>query len=278
MISDQAVQIAEFAAKALVAAEQLRIKTKPLDNFWLAPGQRDVLLLVPGLSKTIKNKLAKEKPLHRGGSRQHDDGLGRRLTGRRAAEAGGVVACCQASDGSPSRGNHGEGRTTGKEEAETQVDRSNPTFFTSSRSRCSNRILRSGGESRFRTARSTNCTNISRQRWAGPIPISTSSRSRASDTVIPNFWTTASRISSALIQRSRWSATFCPRPASDSLSSTSTTSVTAGNTKFCTRAARPGERQEVSALLGRRTSLPARRCRWSVGLCGVPGGPGRPEA
>jgi len=63
VISDQAVQIAEFAARALVAAKQLRIKTKPLDNFWLAPGQRDVLFLVPGVSKAIKNKLAKEKPL-----------------------------------------------------------------------------------------------------------------------------------------------------------------------------------------------------------------------
>ncbi len=63
VISDQAVQIAEFAAKALVAAEQLRIKTKPLEDFWLAPGQQEVLLLIPGLSKTIKNKLAKEKSL-----------------------------------------------------------------------------------------------------------------------------------------------------------------------------------------------------------------------
>ena len=62
-ISDQAVQIAEFAAQALMAAEQLRIKTKPLDNFWLAPGQQEVLLLIPSLSKTIKSKLAKEKPL-----------------------------------------------------------------------------------------------------------------------------------------------------------------------------------------------------------------------
>ena len=60
VISDQAVQIADFAAKSLIAAEQLRIKTKSLDNFWLAPGQRDVLLLVPGISKTIKNKLAKD--------------------------------------------------------------------------------------------------------------------------------------------------------------------------------------------------------------------------
>ena len=61
VISDQAVQIAEWAAQALVAAEQVRIKTKTLEHFWLAPGQRDVLLLVPGLSKTIKNKLTKNK-------------------------------------------------------------------------------------------------------------------------------------------------------------------------------------------------------------------------
>jgi len=46
-----------------VAAEKLRIKTKPLDHFYLAPGQRDVLMLVPGISKSIKSKLAKEKSL-----------------------------------------------------------------------------------------------------------------------------------------------------------------------------------------------------------------------
>ncbi len=63
MISDQAVQIANFAGATLVAAEQLRIKTKPLENFCLEPGQRDVLLLIPGMSKRIKNKLMKEKPL-----------------------------------------------------------------------------------------------------------------------------------------------------------------------------------------------------------------------
>jgi hypothetical protein len=63
MISDQAMQIAEFAAKALVAAGQLRIKTRPLDHFWLAPGQREALLLVPGLSKAIKKKLAHDDSL-----------------------------------------------------------------------------------------------------------------------------------------------------------------------------------------------------------------------
>ena len=33
MISDQAVQIANFAGATLVTAEQLRIKTKPLETF-----------------------------------------------------------------------------------------------------------------------------------------------------------------------------------------------------------------------------------------------------
>ncbi len=59
-IADQAAIIAEWAAQALVAAEQLRIKTKPLENFWLAPAQRDCLLQVPGLAQTVKNKLAKD--------------------------------------------------------------------------------------------------------------------------------------------------------------------------------------------------------------------------
>ena len=60
VVSDQAVQIAAWAAQALVAAEQLGIKQKPLEHFQLAPTQRDVLLMVPGVSKAIKNKLAKE--------------------------------------------------------------------------------------------------------------------------------------------------------------------------------------------------------------------------
>jgi hypothetical protein len=58
--SDQAVQIAEWVAQALVTAEQLGIKKKALDHFWLAPAQRDVLMLVPGIPKAVKTKLAKE--------------------------------------------------------------------------------------------------------------------------------------------------------------------------------------------------------------------------
>jgi hypothetical protein len=61
VLSGQAVAIAEWVAKILVAAEQMGIKNKPLEHFYLSPGQRAVLLLVPGVSKAVKIKLAKEK-------------------------------------------------------------------------------------------------------------------------------------------------------------------------------------------------------------------------
>jgi hypothetical protein len=60
LISDQAVQIAQFTAQALVAAEQLGIKKKALEYFSLAPAQREVLSLVPGMTKAVKKKLAKD--------------------------------------------------------------------------------------------------------------------------------------------------------------------------------------------------------------------------
>ena len=49
-------QLSKFVATALVAAEQLGIKKKPLEHFWLAPAQREVLLAVPEISKSIKAK------------------------------------------------------------------------------------------------------------------------------------------------------------------------------------------------------------------------------
>lgn len=60
LIFDQAVQIAQFAAQALVAAEQLGIKKKALEHFSLAPAQREVLSLVPGMTTALKKKLAKQ--------------------------------------------------------------------------------------------------------------------------------------------------------------------------------------------------------------------------
>ena len=59
-ISGQSMQIAAWAAQALVVAEKLGIKQELLEHFQLAPAQRDVLLLVPTVSQTIKNKLAGE--------------------------------------------------------------------------------------------------------------------------------------------------------------------------------------------------------------------------
>jgi hypothetical protein len=58
---DQAVVISEWVAKAAVAVEQLGIKNKPLEHFCLSPAERDVLLLVPGISQEVKDKLAKER-------------------------------------------------------------------------------------------------------------------------------------------------------------------------------------------------------------------------
>ncbi len=61
VLSNQAVEIAEWVAKALVAAEELGIKKNPLEHFYLSPAQRDILLLVPGLSNAIKRKLVKNE-------------------------------------------------------------------------------------------------------------------------------------------------------------------------------------------------------------------------
>ncbi len=60
-ISDQTVEIAQWAATALIAAEQLGLKDRPLEHFFLSPAHREVLLLVPGVSETTKTKLAEKE-------------------------------------------------------------------------------------------------------------------------------------------------------------------------------------------------------------------------
>ncbi len=60
LISDQAAQIAQFATQALVVADQLGIKKKALDGFWLAPAQREVLSLIPRMAKAVKKKLTED--------------------------------------------------------------------------------------------------------------------------------------------------------------------------------------------------------------------------
>lgn len=59
-LTDQAVALADYAAKALVAAEQLRIKTKAVEGFPLADDERGVAAEIPALPAKIKKKLMKQ--------------------------------------------------------------------------------------------------------------------------------------------------------------------------------------------------------------------------
>jgi hypothetical protein len=60
LISDQAAALAEYAAKALVAAEQLRIKTKAVEQFPLDDGERAMVAELPALPAKLKKKLPKK--------------------------------------------------------------------------------------------------------------------------------------------------------------------------------------------------------------------------
>ena len=59
LIADQSVALAEYAANALVAAEQLRIKTKLAEGLLLQDLDRAALTILPALSAKVRNKLAK---------------------------------------------------------------------------------------------------------------------------------------------------------------------------------------------------------------------------
>jgi hypothetical protein len=60
LIADRATGLAEYAAKALEAAELLRIKSKPVEGLSWKDGERAFLAGLPGLSARIKKKLAKK--------------------------------------------------------------------------------------------------------------------------------------------------------------------------------------------------------------------------
>ena len=60
-LADQAVQIAAWAVETLGLADRLGIKDEPLPNFFLAPAQREVLILVPGMAAAIRAKLARDE-------------------------------------------------------------------------------------------------------------------------------------------------------------------------------------------------------------------------
>jgi hypothetical protein len=56
-LTDQSVALAEFGAKALVAAEHLGVKKKPVQDFTLDVAERAIAADLPGLSATLKRKL-----------------------------------------------------------------------------------------------------------------------------------------------------------------------------------------------------------------------------
>jgi hypothetical protein len=59
-LADQAVALADYSAKALVAAEQLRIKTKVVEDFPLDDHERATVAELPATPAKIKKKLAKK--------------------------------------------------------------------------------------------------------------------------------------------------------------------------------------------------------------------------
>ena len=60
-LTTQAVALAKFAAKALVAAEQHRIKKKAIEGFPLDETERAIAADLPGLTATLRIKLARKK-------------------------------------------------------------------------------------------------------------------------------------------------------------------------------------------------------------------------
>jgi hypothetical protein len=61
-IADQTVQLAEWAARMLIGAEQLGIKDKPVARFPLARADRAVLLLLTATDERTLKKLETERP------------------------------------------------------------------------------------------------------------------------------------------------------------------------------------------------------------------------
>ena len=62
-LTEQSVALAEWAAKMLIGAEQLVIKSKPVARFPLSPGEeRAVLLMTQNVDEKVQKKLMAENP------------------------------------------------------------------------------------------------------------------------------------------------------------------------------------------------------------------------
>ena len=181
-IADQGVALAEYAATALVAAEQLGIKAKAVEEFPLSEEERTTVAHLPALAAKLKKKLAKTDGPYT------------------VAEVAGMVMAIAESlvDAEPKQ------QVTLLIVAKKLMDCLQANITTSNlrpakrtRATPADTVYqfkitllesrpRSGGESRCRTARSTSCTNTSRRRWAGRTRTCTTSGSRTSFTATPN--------------------------------------------------------------------------------------------
>ena len=61
-LTEESVQLAEWAAKMLIGAEELGIKTKPVDRFPLPSAHRSVLIRLPSISANLRAKLSADEP------------------------------------------------------------------------------------------------------------------------------------------------------------------------------------------------------------------------
>ena len=235
MISDQVVQIAEFATIALMAAEQLRIKTKPLETFWLEPEQRDVLLLIPSLSKTIKNKLMKQKPVTVAEVASMTMSLAVDLPDGELQNQVALLMVAGHLMDQLEEGIMAKAEQLENLEAESSP-KANPDILYQLK------ITLLGIEPPiWRRIQVQDCTldrlhEHSRPQWAGITCTCTSSKLRGNGTVTPIFWTMVSEIFIASTRQPRCSVKFSPRQRSGFPSSTNTTLVMAGNMKFCSKA------------------------------------------
>ncbi len=62
-LAEESLQLAEWAAKILIGAEQLGIKTKTVSQFPLPRAQQSILMRLPITSTNLKAKLAEDAPL-----------------------------------------------------------------------------------------------------------------------------------------------------------------------------------------------------------------------
>ncbi len=61
-LAEESVQLAELAARLLIGAEHLGIKSKPVSRFPLSKAERKVLMTTPILSADLMEKLVKHDP------------------------------------------------------------------------------------------------------------------------------------------------------------------------------------------------------------------------